>query len=387
MTRVLLGMLGSNGDCLYATAIARQIKRDFADCHLTWAIGSLCRNVIVNNSDVDEVWEISMANWDEMERAWQLFEIEAHGLLAAGHFDHVFLTQISPARFANYDGTVRPSIFRNFGRPIKVPVDVTIQLDEAEIAAVDDWFVKSPAADASQIVLFECSSKSGQSFMTIEQGLQLAKAIASKRPKVVVIISSHEATALENPRIISAGKLSIRQTARLTHYVDLFVGCGSGLTVAATSGVAKPGLPNIQILRRYTSVYASFRHDFAYFGKPTSQFMELTTEDPEHLGNAVSQVLVDGFEAAKAAYDDPVPLTFDWYIDHIRMMLIDIGRYADAMHSLLVTAERYGWDPALQKFGRYFVLPFLDDDPRARLPHRRAEVEMLKAGIGQGSDK
>jgi hypothetical protein len=96
----------------------------------------------------------------------------------------------------------------------------------------------------------------------------------------------------------------------------------------------------------------------------------------------VLAALADGFEAAKAEFDDPVPLTFDWYIELISMMLVDTGRYVDAAHSLLVTAERYGWHPALRRFGRHFVVPFLDDDPRARLPHRRHEAELLRAGIG-----
>jgi hypothetical protein len=382
VTRVLLGMLGSNGDCLYATAIARQIKQDFPGCHLTWAIGSLSRRVLANNPDIDTVWEIPLATWPDQEHSWHIFEIEAHQLAASGRFDHVFLTQISPARFANYDGTIRPSIFRNFPRPISVPVDVTINLDAKETAAVDAWFAASPAADASQVVLCECSSKSGQSFMNLERALELAEAITAERRKAVVIISTHEDLATGNPRIISGRDLSIRQTARLTNYVDLFVGCGSGLTVAATSGMARPKLPNIQILRRHTSVYASFRHDFAYYGKPTDQFMELTSENSEHLRTAVLTALADGFDAAKAEFDDPVPLTFDWYIELITMMLIDTGQYVDAGHSLLVTAGRYGWHPALQRFGRYFVLPFLADDPRAGLPHRRAEAELLRAGIG-----
>jgi len=110
--------------------------------------------------------------------------------------------------------------------------------------------------------------------------------------------------------------------------------------------------------------------------------MELTSEDPGHLRGVVLAALSDGFAAAKAEFDDPVPLTFDWYIELISMMLIDTGRYTDAAHSLLLTAGRYGWDPALQRFGRYFVLPFLDDDPRARLPHRRAEADLLRAAIG-----
>jgi hypothetical protein len=381
MTQILLGMLGSNGDCMYATAIARQIKQDFPGCHLTWAVCSLYRSVLVNNPDIDTLWEVPLESWSEMDRTWQLFEIEAHSLALSGRFDYVFLTQVSPARFANYDGTVRPSLFRNYPRRINVPVDVTINLDAEEKAAVDTWFAASPAADASQVVLCECSSKSGQSFMNIGRAVDLAEAITAARRKAVVIISTHEALVTDNSRIISGNSISIRQAARLTEYVDLFVGCGSGLTVAATSGIAKPGLPNIQVLRRHTSVYASFRHDFSYFGKPVDHFMELTSEDPSHLHTAVLAALGDGFETAKAEFDDPVPLTFDWYIELISMMLIDTGRYVDAAHSLLLTAGRYGWHPTLRRFGRHFVLPFLDDDPRARLPHRRDEAESLRAAI------
>jgi hypothetical protein len=381
MSRILLGHLTSNGDCLYATAIARQIKRDFPGCHLTWAISSLCRNILVNNPDVDEIWELPMADWSAVQSVWTLFEREAHELADSGRFDHLFLTQISPARFANYDGTVRPSIFRNFGRPLIVPVDVTINLKPEESAAVDEWFASTPASEASQVVLCECSSKSGQSFLNLAGALALAEEITRARQRTAVIISTHEAFESDNKRIICGDSLSIRQVARLTDHVDLFVGCGSGLTVAATSEAAKPGLPNIQILKRATSVYASFRHDFAYFGKPTTQFMELTSEDPTHLERAVVAAVCDGFASAQARFDDPVPLDFQWYLQLIQQMLVDVGRYVEAMQSLLITADRYGWHSDLRRFGRYFVLPFLNDDPRAALPHRRIEIERFKAGL------
>ena len=381
MTRILLGMLGSNGDCLYATAIARQIKHDFPGCHLTWAIGDLSRRVLVNNPDIDEIWELPQATWENFEHAWTLFEIEAHALAAAGRFDHVFLTQISPARFANYDGTIRPSVFRNFGRPITVPVDVTIALTEQETAEVDRWFQAGPASGASQVVLCECSSKSGQSFMTMDVAVHIATRITAARQKAVVILSSHEAPAIEHPRIISGAGLSIRQTARLTEHADLFIGCGSGLTVAATAGAAKPGLPNIQILNRATSVYASFRHDFAYFGKPTAQFMELTNEDPEHLALVAVTALRDGFAAAQGEFDDPVPVTFGWYQQLISTMLLERGRYVEAVHSVLITAARYGWYPDLIRFARYHVLPFVEADPRHVLPHRRDEIDQLRQAV------
>jgi ADP-heptose:LPS heptosyltransferase len=372
-------MLASNGDCLYATAIARQIKADFPGCHLTWAIGSLSASVLANNSDVDEVWELPQNSWADMENDWNLFEIDARRLADAGQFDYVFLTQISPARFANYDGTVRPSIFRNYGRSVTVPVDVTINLTEQERYEVDNWFKANPASDASQVVLFECSSKSGQSFMTKEMALQIAHRITEARSKTVVIISTHEKLAIEHPRIVSGDALSIRQITRLTDYVDLFVGCGAGLTVAATAGVAKPSLPNIQILSRSTSVYASFRHDFAYFGKPTANFLELTTEDPGHLSKVALVALTDSFATAKAEFDDPVPITFEWYLRIISTNLVERGRYLDAVHSLLVTMARYGQHPDLVQFARYYVLPFTGADLRHALPHRRNEIERLRA--------
>jgi hypothetical protein len=217
--------------------------------------------------------------------------------------------------------------------------------------------------------------------MTVDLALQVAERITAALSNAVVIVSTHEALPTENPRIISGGALSIRQTARLTHFVDLFVGCGSGLTVAATSGVAKPGLPNIQILKRSTSVYASFRHDFAYFGKPIGHFLELTTEDPDHLGKVVVAALSNGFASAQAEFDDPVPLSFEWYRQLISAMLLERGKYVDAAHSLLITAARYGWHPELRRFARHFILPFMDADPRSALPHRREEIDQLREAI------
>jgi ADP-heptose:LPS heptosyltransferase len=111
MTRILLGQLGSNGDCLYATAIARQIKHDFPGCHLTWAISPLCKAVIKNNPDVDAIWEVEAGDWTRVfGDGWYAFEAESLQRLTRGEFDKIFLTQIAPANFRNYDGTVRASL-------------------------------------------------------------------------------------------------------------------------------------------------------------------------------------------------------------------------------------------------------------------------------------
>lgn len=76
MTRILLGQLGANGDCLYATALARQLKQDFPGCHLTWAVGAANRGVLANNPDIDALWELPMDGPGDMARLWPLFEAD-----------------------------------------------------------------------------------------------------------------------------------------------------------------------------------------------------------------------------------------------------------------------------------------------------------------------
>lgn len=51
--RILLGQLGSYGDCLYATTVARQIKQDFPGSTLTWAVGSMYADVLDQNPHDD----------------------------------------------------------------------------------------------------------------------------------------------------------------------------------------------------------------------------------------------------------------------------------------------------------------------------------------------
>ena len=52
--RILIGHLTSNGDILYSSAIARQIKEvDYPGCHLTWAAGSGGAKTLAFNPYID----------------------------------------------------------------------------------------------------------------------------------------------------------------------------------------------------------------------------------------------------------------------------------------------------------------------------------------------
>ena len=119
--RILLLHLVSLGDCLFATAVARQIKHDFPNCHLTWAISSQCSQVARNNPYVDEIWEVYTEKMnDAFGDAWKETKKKAIEKKENGFYDYVFFTQINPDNFYNYDGTIRSTIFRAYPNPITV---------------------------------------------------------------------------------------------------------------------------------------------------------------------------------------------------------------------------------------------------------------------------
>ena len=138
-------------------------------------------------------------------------------------------------------------------------------LTGAEIDRVDTFARNAGLAGFEQCILFECSSKSGQSFVTPDIAQDIADAIYRRLPDACVIFNTNVPMQLRDRRSRYAGQLTLRESAHLTHYCTLFIGCGSGGTVAATSSAAR-ALPNIQLLSRDTSVYASFAHEFEYFG-------------------------------------------------------------------------------------------------------------------------
>jgi hypothetical protein len=57
-------------------------------------------------------------------------------------------------------------ILRSYGRPITVPIENVINLTQEEIGRVETFVRKHRLKESKHNILFECSSKSGQSFVT-----------------------------------------------------------------------------------------------------------------------------------------------------------------------------------------------------------------------------
>jgi len=302
-----------------ATTIARQIKSDYPNCHLTWLILSRYASAIKNNPFVDAIWEFDLApNESIIEDGWYRCKAEAEARQVAGDFDIIFATQTPPDNVANFDGTTRSSAFRNYPHPITVPVTPVIRLLQEEIAHVEHFAEKNQLSRYKHIILFECSPNSGQSFLTLEKGLTLARRLVEAKLDSVVIVSTHLPFESPHKRIISGTCLSYRENAALSHYCTFLVGCSSGITWITTSDAGKR-LNTVQFLSRAISLgFASVAYDFEHWGLPTEHILENTTSDDGRMLEIVLAAL-DDFPAARKKYHQALrPRFWGWllFIDY-----------------------------------------------------------------------
>lgn len=291
--RILLVHLISNGDCLMATTVARQIKKDFPGCHLTWAIGYKCRQVIENNPDVDEIWSVDYApNEYASDVVWHRTKAKAEEQRRQGQFDRIFYTQIFPENFNLFDGTTRTSIFRSYPGKITVPVAPILHLRPEEVERVREFVQQHGLANYRHVVLFECVPASSQSALNLESAVRIAHRVARERADTAFVISSHLRFRTEHPAVVDGSAISFRENAELSKYCSLLLGCSSGITWLLTSSWAKK-LPTIQFLS-YPELWYSFAsviYDHQHWGLDTSHIVESDLRDEQAITVLVNQCL------------------------------------------------------------------------------------------------
>jgi hypothetical protein len=341
--RFLIGQLGSFGDCLYATTVARQIKNDYPGCHLTWAIGSIYRSILDGNPYIDAIWEFPLSKRTDLLDHWQQFENEAIERKKRGDFDEIFLTQVWPNNLKNFDGTLRSSIFRAYNKPITVPVSPVLRLSPTEVENVRLFAKFHHLEEKKHVILFEWSPKSGQSFVTLEFALEVSKKIIEKIPDLCVILSSNESVNSTDEHIIDGSVLSFRENAELTKYCTLLVGCSSGISWLCTSDWAKP-LPMVQLLKKKTCMYASFVHDHEYHGIATDSIIEMTECSVNKLSECIQVILTEGFVPARQIFHKRIRINFRNYVGIIATTLLQEKKYKEAIISMRYTAKRWFFD-------------------------------------------
>ena len=257
-----------------------------------------------------------------------------------GDFDEIFLTQVFPNNLKNFDGTLRSSILRAYNKPITVPVSPVIRLSPAEVENVRIFAESHHLEEKKHVILFECSPKSGQSFVTLDFAMEVSKKLIERIPDLCVIISSNDPVCSTDERIIDGSVLSFRENAELTKYCTLLIGCSSGISWLSTSDWAKP-LPMVQLLKKKTFMYASFVHDHDYHGIASDSIIEMTECSEDILADCISAIFSDGFLNARQIYHEKMKVNFRHYAAIVVTTFMQNRKYKDVISSLRITFNRW----------------------------------------------
>jgi hypothetical protein len=317
--KILLVLLNSNGDCLYGTVIARQIKEaDYPGCYLTWAVNNRCKQAILHNPYIDEIWEIPTEKSLTSTKEWNALVKLAEAKKNAGEFTQIFYLQIIGKNVMNLDGNIRASIYRNYPHPVSVSQQPVLRLTDVEIANTAAFSRKHQLASYRQVVLIECGPDSFTSSLNAASAYAFATNITEKNKDIAFILSSNKKVEHPTPQIIDGSTLSFRENAALTVYCTLFIGCSSGISWISTSSAAKP-LPKIIILNDKAVLNSSMVDDHAMAGLPVNDIIELneSADIMERLSTCFEQAVNGKFNEARAIYHQPFKRSNFKYLYHV----------------------------------------------------------------------
>ena len=305
--KILLVHLYANGDCLYATAVARQIKKDFPGAHLTWAILPAFQSILKGNPYVDEILCVDGVHKNDT-LAFKHYRKSLMLQKSEGKWDELFITANIDDNQALYDGTVRGMILRAYPNKITVPLQPVLVLSDEELKRVDDFAIQNNLSDFKHVILWEYAPQSGQSTLQMDWVKRMAEKITTEIPSSCVILSSaHAFTSTKN--IIDASPLKVRENAALSNYCTLLIGCSSGITWLCTSSAGKM-LPMIQLLDPNAVFLNAPSNDFKRFDIRHEGLIEMTSWTEASLLDCV-QLMVAG-EKGKAfqLYNQSIPVSF-----------------------------------------------------------------------------
>ena len=304
--KILMIQLYSNGDCLYASAVARQIKHDYPGCFLIWAIASFCKNIILNNPYVDEIMEVSTVPKNDVS-AYRKFKKEIFRQYHRGEYSKVFTINNIDTNQCFYDGTIRGNILRAYQAPITLSLQPVLRLFQKEKDNVEAFVKQHNLNSYQQVILFEYAPQSGQSTLSRDYAIEISESILSNN-NYAIILSSPNTISHPNKAIIDGSILSVRETAYLSNFCTFLLGTSSGITWASTSDTGKI-LPMIQLLNPNTRWFNSVSIDFERFDIANKGVIELFDLNKESVIQCVKLALVNFDDAYKKFYK-PFPLHF-----------------------------------------------------------------------------
>lgn len=303
MKKIALIQLLSKGDCLLSTTIAKQIKKDYPNSHLTWVVSKQCSDILEGNTDIDNFLEIEAplrnATLQKISSAISKIDIQ--------NYDKVFLTQPN-FNIQNYDGNIRNQIFNAYPHKItvnKIPILNTTKEEEKKVAT---FVTKHSINQYQQIVLFEYAPQSGQIDLNIKKALHIANQLVVDK-NVVVVLSGINSFDSPSSQIIDASSLTYRENAVLSYYCTLMIGCSSGISWLCTSTAAKQDLPMIQLLDPIAMFCNSMSEDFKRHGFLDKPIIQILSQNMDQIVPCV-QIALKDFEQAKQQFHQERKINF-----------------------------------------------------------------------------
>ena len=304
--KILLVQLYSNGDCLYATTVAQQIKKDFPGCHLTWAIASFCKDIIKLNPFVDDVRIVNNVSKNNIT-AFRKFKQEVLIEKKRGDWNEVFITSNIDDNQALYDGTIRGMILRAYPGKITVPIQPVLVLDDNEKKKVADFATLHNLSKFKNVILWEYAPQSGQNTLNFDVVKRIASKLVSEQNTCVILSAANAFESTKN--IFDASVLTIRENAALSHYCTLLIGASSGITWLCTSSAGK-FLPMIQLLNPNAYFFNAPSVDFKRYDLSDDNLIELIEFDERKIYECASSAVNKGFKTTKDLYNQNIPLQF-----------------------------------------------------------------------------
>jgi hypothetical protein len=203
----------------------------------------------------------------------------------------------------------------------------------------------TPLSQYNHVILFEYAPQSGQLNINREMAISVAEDLV-KIKNTAVILSSANKVEHANPAVIDGSPLTLRETAGLSHFCTLLLGCSSGITWSTTSSAAKL-LPMVQILNPYTTWVNPISRDFERFGLPVDKVIELYAFNQPKIIQCVSDALLD-FPAARNKHHQQVPLHFKTS-RKIVYDLLSYLKFGAILKHISVNIEVYGYNPLFFK--------------------------------------
>jgi hypothetical protein len=359
--KILLAHLNSNGDCIYSTVIAKQIKEvDYPNAHLTWAVNSKCLQSVLLNPYVDEIWEVPTTALLTTYIEWKNFVTEAEHRKQLGEFDKIFYTQIIGETTLLFDGGIRSTTYLHYPHKITVNQQPIIRLSLDEVETVKQFAEKYKLSKFKNVLLMECGPDSFNSALNPITAKEIADKLTTNDPLLAVILSSNKKIENTNAQIIDASILSFRANAELTKYCTLFVGCSSGISWLTTTDWAKP-LPKVILVNQNNYYNSSMTYDHKYARLPYDNIIEIieSKNSTVALFQCITTIINNSFLKAKLLFHKEFKLTNFKFFKEILFLNKHNGNHTALFSATYNIIKRNGfrWKPISMSIKMFFKLP------------------------------